>query len=112
MSISGKENGPLEYLYRKIFKPDPSGNYLANPVIKSFNVPKSFLKQVRVARIRQREANKFPQYKHLPRRVDVDQARDQYELPKKWVQYLREQIIQGTGRIESPGDVGIPPRKP
>ena len=78
-------------------------------MIKSFLVPRDFLDKLRASAIAQFRASEKDPKKLIPRRVDETKAPDQFEIPILWIEELRRQIIQGTGRVERPKDVGIDP---
>jgi len=63
--------------------------------IKSFEVPRSFLDQLRAAAVPERLARQYP---GRPIIVDVTRAPDQFGLRPEQIQALRRVIIQGTGR--------------
>lgn len=102
----GQRQRALEFLEKKITKGLPT-----DPVIKSFDVPKAFLEKLRAASIRQTRATEKDPDRIFPRRVDENQAKDQFELPNNWIKELQRQIIQGTGRIERPEDVRLQLRR-
>jgi len=65
--------------------------------IKSFEVPQSFLVELRAAAVEQRLARQFP---GRPQIADPTKAADQFGLRAAQIQKLRDAIIQGSGRIE------------
>ena len=103
----GERDRGIQFLKQKVFKPDGSGQFMTNPAIKSFNVPKEFADSIRSSAIPEDGARKKDPNQLLPRRVDEKVAEDQFGLPGGWIRELQRQIIQGTGRQESPEDVGI-----
>lgn len=71
---------------------------MKDAVIKSFNVPRGFLEDVRAAAVKSsRESKEFP---GRPLIVDETKAPDQFGLRNQWIDRLRDAIIQGSGRIE------------
>jgi hypothetical protein len=65
--------------------------------IKSFEVSRQFLDELRATAVTQRTAAQFPD---RPQIVDVTKAPDQFGLRPEQVTALREAIIPGTGRVE------------
>ena len=97
----GQRRRALWFLRRKIRKGEP-----ANPVLKSFEVPREFLDILRAASIEQEGAKKADPEEVFPRRVDT-KTDDQFELPANWIEALRNAILQGTGVIVTPQELGI-----
>jgi hypothetical protein len=64
-------------------------------VIKSFEVPTSYVDRLRASSVLESEAYLFPD---APLRVDVRFA-DQFGLRAEQIQELNQVIIQGTGRV-------------
>jgi hypothetical protein len=62
---------------------------------KSFQVPKSFLDDLRSSAVPERRARKHP---GRPIEVDVNAAPDQFGLRAEQIEELRKAIIQGTGK--------------
>ena len=62
--------------------------------IKSFEVPKSFLDDLRAAAVPERMARQFP---NRPIIVDPTKAADQFGLRAEQIKALQKAIIQGTG---------------
>ena len=75
---------------------------LPNPSLKSFEVPTWFLDRIRENAIDENKARVNDPKQLRPRRVDTSKADDQFGLGKIWIEELRRQIIQGTGRIKLP----------
>jgi filamentous hemagglutinin len=63
---------------------------------KSFEVPKSFLDDLRSSAVPERLARKYP---GRPIEVDVSAAPDQFGLRAEQIEELRKAIIQGTGEV-------------
>jgi hypothetical protein len=63
--------------------------------IKEFEVPKSFLDDLRTNAVPERLARSNP---NSPIRVDVTKAPDQYGLRREQIEQLRQTIIQGSGK--------------
>ncbi|MCH7692821.1 MAG: hypothetical protein IID50_05195, partial [Proteobacteria bacterium] len=103
MLFIGLENRDraIEFLKKKIIRGLPDA------VIKSFEVRKGFADRIRQSAIDEDEARKNDPQQLLPRRVDQTVARDQFGVPKGWIEEFRRQIVQGTGKVETPEDVGI-----
>jgi len=97
----GQRRRALWFLRRKIRKGEPS-----NPVLKSFEVPREFLDILRAASIEQEGSKQTDPNKIFPRRVDT-KTPDQFELPANWIEALRNAILQGTGVIVPPQELGI-----
>lgn len=76
--------------------------YPDNPSqIKSFEVPKSYVDELRATAVKERGSRKTRANRDKPMMVDVKQAPDQYGLrTKEQIDRLRSVINQGTGRIE------------
>ena len=72
------------------------GQGVDDAVIKSFEVPKSFLNELRSSAVLQSEASAFPTRPFL---VDVTKAGNQFGLRSPQIQTLRQNIIQGSGKI-------------
>jgi hypothetical protein len=69
--------------------------------IKSFEVPKSYVDEIRANAVPERNSRRRV-LRGKPIRVDERQAPDQYGLrTADQIEQLRRMIIQGTGRIES-----------
>lgn len=66
----------------------------ADDVIKSFDVPTSFLDDVRAASVPQRLGRSHP---NAPQLVDATKAADQYGLPACWIGRLNRAIVPGSG---------------
>lgn len=64
-------------------------------VIKSFDVPTSYVDQLRATAVLEKEAAEFP---HRPLHVDVNKGHDQYGLRRHHIDELRLNIVPGSGR--------------
>ncbi|MFQ5620073.1 MAG: hypothetical protein ACE5FR_14005, partial [Rhodospirillales bacterium] len=76
-------------------------------VLKSFNVEREFLDDVRRQAIPSDERRESPAKMQKPIRVDETKAPDQFGLTEGDIQELRRFIVQGTGRVETPADLNI-----
>jgi hypothetical protein len=69
--------------------------------IKSFEVPDSYLDELRSTAVPERLSRKNRDNRNKPIVVDIKQAPDQYGLrTKEQIDQLRNVIIQGTGKEE------------
>jgi filamentous hemagglutinin len=71
------------------------GQGMPGATVRSFEVPRSFLEDLRTAAVPERLARQFPD---RPIVVDVTKAPNQFGLRPEQVDELRRAIIQGTGR--------------
>ena len=78
-----------QYLAQKIEKGLPGAT------VKSFEVPRSFLDDLRASAIDEDLAKILP---NRPFRVDITKAPDQFGLRSEQIEALRRAIIQGTGQ--------------
>ncbi len=70
---------------------------LPGATLKSFEVPKSVLNDLRSTAVPERLSRQFP---GRPILVDVTKAPDQFGLRREQIKRLQRAIIQGTGRVE------------
>jgi hypothetical protein len=63
--------------------------------VKSFEVPQSFLDDLRAAAVPERLARQFPENPFI---VDLTKAADQFGLRLPQIEKLRGAIIQGSGK--------------
>ncbi|BAZ14709.1 hypothetical protein NIES4071_65530 [Calothrix sp. NIES-4071] len=69
--------------------------------IKSFEVPKSYVDELRAIAVKERSSRRISTNRDKPIMVDIKKAPDQYGLrTKEHIDRLRSVIIQGTGIIE------------
>ena len=87
----GSRERAEEYLQQKIDKGLPGAT------IKKFEVPQTFLDDLRSIAVREKDATRNPT---LPFTVDITKAADQYGLRKDQIEQLNRTIIQGTGALE------------
>jgi RHS repeat-associated protein len=78
-----------QYLAQKIEKGLPGAT------VKSFEVPRSFLDDLRASAVSERRARLLPDRPFI---VDVTKAADQFGLRPEQIEALRRAIIQGTGQ--------------
>ena len=97
----------IEFLSEKVLFPNQAGDFLPDPVIKSFKVPREFVDRIRQNAIKQRDVRKFQASRSRPQIDDPKKAPDQFGLPEPWIKELRRQIIEGTGRKEIPDEFEI-----
>jgi hypothetical protein len=71
----------------------------SDSVIKSFDVPKSYLQNLQRTAVPESLAKTYP---YAPIRVDITKAPDQYGLRPDQIEQLVDQIIPGSGGIEYP----------
>lgn len=76
-----------------------TGQNLTDPQMKSFEVPQSVLDALRREAVPENLAREFPE---KPIVVDVTKAADQYGLREPQIKWLADEIIQGTGKSETP----------
>ena len=65
--------------------------------IKSYEIPKSYLEEIRSTAVDEESAGRFPT---LPIRVDTTKALDQFGLRAGQIETMISQIVQGSGRVE------------
>lgn len=80
-----------EFLTRRL------GQGVDDAVIKSFEVPKSFLNNLRSSSVLESEASAFPTRPFL---VDVTKAANQFGLRSPQIEALGKAIVQGSGKIQ------------
>jgi len=78
-----------EFLARRIDQGMPGAT------VRSFEVPRSFVDELRAIAVRETQAAAFP---GRPLVVDVTKAPDQFGLRPEQIEALRRAIIQGTGQ--------------
>jgi filamentous hemagglutinin len=78
-----------EFLARRIDQGMPGAT------VRSFEVPRSFVDELRAIAVPEIQARQFP---GRPIIVDVTRAPDQFGLRAKQIEALRRAIIQGTGQ--------------
>jgi hypothetical protein len=69
---------------------------MAGAVMKSFEVPESFLEELRASAVPESMAKQFP---GKPLIADPTKAPDQFGLRSEQIKKLKEEIVQGTGRV-------------
>ncbi len=69
--------------------------------MKAFEVPKSFVDDLRMSSVPEGLAKKYPD---SPLRVDITKAPDQYGLRPPQIEKLKKEILQGTGRVIKKGN--------
>lgn len=79
----------MDYLSQKLGAENPMNNIN----VTSFEVPKSFLNQLRLDAVNQHGNRGI-----LPKKVDVNLGADQYELGRQQIIQLQQSIIQGSGQ--------------
>ncbi len=87
----GNESRAQSYLQRRLADPRFAGSKL-----KSFQVPISYLDDLRESSVSEDLARQFPD---RPFRVDINQGNDQFGLRSNLFSGLLEAIVPGGGRI-------------
>lgn len=72
------------------------GQNMPGAALKSFEVPRSFLEELRDAAVPQRLGRQFPD---RPQIVDPTKAADQFGLQPQQIEALRRAVIQGSGKV-------------
>jgi RHS repeat-associated protein len=67
--------------------------------IVSFKIPQSLADEIKSLAVPQAQAKAFPD---RPQTVDITKSKSAYGLPKNYIEKLRKQLVQGTGKIEAP----------
>jgi len=86
----GDEARAREFLQQRL-----AGGYPDN-VIKSFDVPSSFVDELRTSAVPEAKRGLHPTN---PVIADPTKAADQFGLPGNWTQRLRDTAIQGSGQV-------------
>ncbi|MCA9091438.1 MAG: hypothetical protein KDA90_22715 [Planctomycetaceae bacterium] len=86
-----------EYLAQKL-NPAQKMGPLPGATIKSFEVRKSVLDELRRTAVTESDLFRNPALKGRPLRVDIRKAPDQFGLRSAQIERLKEFIIQGSGR--------------
>lgn len=88
----GSRSRAQEFLARRL------AQGFAGTVARRFEVPQSFLDDLRAAAITEAELFANPGLRGRPLRVDITRAPDQFGLRPAQIEELRQDIIQGSGR--------------
>jgi filamentous hemagglutinin len=87
-----------QYLAQKL-NPAQKLGPLPGAQVKSFEVPKSFLDDLRASAVTEKQLNLDPSLAGRPLRVDITKAPDQYGLRPEQIEALKNAIIQGSGKV-------------
>ena len=88
----GDEARAQEFLQQRLAQ-------FSDSAIKAFDVPKSFLDDLRMTAVPQAIRGQFP---NRPVIADPTKANDQFGLSRLQIEQLRKVIVQGTGRTVPP----------
>jgi filamentous hemagglutinin len=82
-----------QYLAQKLAKGLPGAE------VKSFEVPSSFLEELRASAVTERQLSLDPSLAGRPLRVDITKAPDQFGVRPAQIEALEKAIVQGSGRV-------------